>query len=167
MVVFAAWRLDRKHFPAYAAGVVGTVYIGLVVSLLVPTAPPWLAAQTGDLPHVFRVLEDISQEVAPGTYALAYDVAGPNAVAAMPSLHVAVPAVIAATAWSRARRPLGVAAWPYVSARAFSLVSLGEHYVVVVLAGVRVAVGVGVDMSVDVGVGVGFAVAVGSPAHSP
>lgn len=139
LVVFAAWRLDRKHFPAYAAGVVGAVYIGLVVSLLVPTAPPWLAAQTGDLPHVFRVLEDISQEVAPGTYALAYDVAGPNDVAAMPSLHVAVPAVIAAIAWSRARRPLGVAAWLYVAAMAFSLVYLGEHYVVDVLAGLGVA----------------------------
>ncbi|MCH8814743.1 MAG: phosphatase PAP2 family protein [Chloroflexi bacterium] len=139
LVVFAVWRLDRKHFPVYAVGIVGTVYLGLVLSLMVPTAPPWLAGQTGDLPHVFRILEDISQEVTPGTYALVYDVAGPNDVAAMPSLHTAIPAVVAMIAWSRARRPLAVAAWLYVIAMGSSLVYLGEHYVVDVLAGVGAA----------------------------
>jgi membrane-associated phospholipid phosphatase len=148
IVIFAAWRLDKKSFPVYAAGIVGTVYLGLIVSVLVPTAPPWLAGQTGDSPHVFRVLEDISQEVTPGTYALAYDVAGPNDVAAMPSLHAAIPAVIAMIAWSRVRKPLAVAAWLYVVAMGFSLVYLGEHYVVDVLAGVGVAVVIAASVSV-------------------
>lgn len=142
IVVFAAWRFDRKNFPVYAAGVIGTVYSGLLVSLLVPTAPPWLAGQTGELPHVFRVLKDVSNEVTPSTYQTAYDVVGPNDVAAMPSLHAAIPAAIAMIAWSRARRPLAIAALLYLAAMAFSLVYLGEHYVVDVLAGIATAAAV-------------------------
>ena len=140
LVVFAVWQLDRKRFPIYAAGVIATAYIGLMTSVFLPTAPPWLAGQTGELPHVFRVVEDISQNVTPGAYDFAYDVAGPNDVSAMPSLHTALPAVIAAIAWSRARRSLAVAAWLYVAAMGFALVYLGEHYVVDVLAGIAVAV---------------------------
>lgn len=139
LVVFAAWKLDRERFPIYAAGVLGVVYAGLLVSVLVPTAPPWLAGQTGDLPHVYRVLEDVSNEVTPATYQAAYSAIGPNDVAAMPSLHSAIPAVIAFIAWSRSRRPVAVGAWLYMIAMGFSLVYLGEHYVVDVLAGVAVA----------------------------
>lgn len=139
IVVFAAWRFDRKNFPVYAAAVIGTVYCGLFVSLLVPTAPPWLAGQSGELPHVFRVLKDVANDVTPSTYQAAYDVVGPNDVAAMPSLHTAIPAAIAMIAWSRARRPLAVAAVLYLVAMAFSLVYLGEHYVVDVLAGIATA----------------------------
>jgi membrane-associated phospholipid phosphatase len=139
LVVFAAWRLDRERFPVYAAGVIGVVYAGLLVSVLAPTAPPWLAGQSGELPHVFRVLKDVSNEVTPSTYQAAYETIGPNDVAAMPSLHSAIPAVVAFIAWSRARRPLAVAAWLYMLAMGFSLVYLGEHYVVDVLGGIATA----------------------------
>lgn len=139
VVVFAAWRFDRKNFPVYAAGVVGTVYCGLLVSVLAPTAPPWLAGQSGELPHVFRILQDVSNDVTPSTYQAAYQVVGPNDVAAMPSLHTAIPAAVAIIAWSRARRPLAIAAVAYLAAMAFSLVYLGEHYVVDVLAGIATA----------------------------
>lgn len=139
LAVFAAWRFDRERFPVYAGGVLGVVYIGLLVSVLLPTAPPWLAGQTDDLPHVYRVLKDIANEVTPATYQAAYETIGPNDVAAMPSLHSAIPAVIAFIAWSRAPRPVAVAAWVYMLAMGFSLVYLGEHYVVDVLAGIGVA----------------------------
>ena len=139
VVVFAAWRFDRKNFPVYAGAIVGTVFAGLAVSFLVPTAPPWLAGQTGEISHVFRVIKDVGDEVTPATYQAAYDAVGPNDVAAMPSLHTAIPAAIAIVAWSRARRPIAVAAVGYLAAMAFSLVYLGEHYVVDVLAGVATA----------------------------
>lgn len=139
ITIFAVWKFRRKDFPVYAAGVIGVVYTGLLVSLLLPTAPPWLAGQTGDLPHVFRIIEDLSNEVTPASYQTAYEAIGPNDVAAMPSLHTAIPAVIAMIAWTRARRSLAVAAWCYVAAMGFSLVYLGEHYVVDVIAGIAAA----------------------------
>lgn len=139
LTIFMVWRLDREKFPVYAAAVIGVVYTGLMVSVLVPTAPPWLAGQTGDLPHVFRITEDVSNEVTPAGYQSAYQAIGPNDVAAMPSLHTAIPAVIAMIAWSRTRRTVAVAAWVYLAAMAFSLVYLGEHYVVDILAGIAAA----------------------------
>lgn len=138
IMAFIIWRLYPQRFPVYVAAILGAVYMGLLVSFLVPTAPPWLAGQTGELPHVARVLDDIGQSVSPGAYEQAYSTAGPNDVAAMPSLHTALPVVIAFAMW-RTQRALAVAAIAYACAMGFSLVYLGEHYVADVMGGVAVA----------------------------
>lgn len=139
LVAFAIWRVYPERFPVYVGAVLGTVYAALLVCFLLPTAPPWLAGQTGDLPHVFRVMHDISKAVSPGAYQQAYSTAGPNDVAAMPSLHTALPVVIALAMW-RTQRVLAVSAVAYAGSMGFTLVYLGEHYVVDVLAGVATAV---------------------------
>ena len=135
VVALVLWRRDPEAFRPYALAVLFTVYAGLAVSFLVPTAPPWLAADYADGPPMARVLADVlgwnPEHVGPaGT-------PGANPFAAMPSLHFAVTVLVAAALWrTRWLRPVGLA---YAAAMAFALVYLGEHYVTDELAGLSVA----------------------------
>jgi membrane-associated phospholipid phosphatase len=137
IMAFALWRWDRQRFKTYVLAFMGTIYIGLVACAVLPTAPPWLAGQVGDIPHVYQIVTDISGTVTPGTYENVYEVAGANPVAAMPSLHSAVPFLMAIALWKyRYVRWLGAA---YAGSMAFSVVYLGEHYAVDAFVGWGVA----------------------------
>jgi membrane-associated phospholipid phosphatase len=118
--------------------VLATAYAGLAVSFLVPTAPPWLAGQLHELPFVHRVVQDVISGFDPELYRQGYEIAGTNPVAAMPSLHMAITAVVVITAWRLSRRA-GLVATLYGAAMAFSLVYTGEHYALDVVAGVVTA----------------------------
>ncbi len=132
------WAKKRELLPVYASVVALTLLIGLVIYFLVPTAPPWLAANTGDLPNVARIFALANSDVWADAYERGAYVAGANDVGAMPSLHTALTTVIAMACW-RMNRFLGVAGWLYVGAMGFSLMYLGEHYLTDVLAGIAVA----------------------------
>lgn len=137
IVAFALWKWDPPRFKSYIFAFMVTLYLGLLVSALLPTAPPWMAGQLGYIPHVYQVVPDIAGEVTPGTYENVYEIAGPNPVAAMPSLHVAVPFVMAFALWKYTwLRWFGVG---YAVSMLFSVVYLGEHYAVDGLAGLGVA----------------------------
>ena len=132
------WLRRRDLFKRYATALLGTAYLGLALSFAVPTAPPWLAGQSGHLPFVSRIVEDVVRGVDPSAYARGYEVVGVNPVAAMPSLHMAMTVIVLLTAW-RAGFPLRLAGLAYGAAMAFALVYTGEHYVVDVAAGACVA----------------------------
>jgi membrane-associated phospholipid phosphatase len=134
VVGLVLWRRAPALFSRYALAVLVTIYAGLAVSALVPTAPPWLAAEFGDGVEAARVLTGVvgwnPEDYAPGAPAA-------NPVAAMPSLHMAVTAVVAFVAWrSRAARVVAVL---YALSMAFALVYTGEHYVSDLLAGAAAA----------------------------
>jgi len=138
ITALALWRLNPARFRPYIAALLGALYLGLAVAFIVPTAPPWLAGQRGDLPHVFRILRDILGRANPEAYEQGYAIAGTNPVAAMPSLHMAVTFIILFTAWGC--HPLAAAgALLYTLSMGFALVYLGEHYVVDLLAGLLTA----------------------------
>jgi membrane-associated phospholipid phosphatase len=139
LVALVLWLLNSSRFRLYVVAILGTFYLSLAVSYLVPTAPPWLAGQTGDLPHVFRILRDIMNQVSPGAYQRGYEIAGSNDVAAMPSLHMAITFIIVFIAW-RFHAVAGVVALLYAASMGFALVYLGEHYVVDLLAGLLAAI---------------------------
>ena len=118
-----------------ATAVVWTV--GTVGFWLVPTNPPWLATTGTGAPR--RVADAVLARAGmpdgggsdPG---FGFDA---NPVASMPSIHLAITALLVAIAagspgWRRA-------ALVYAWAMAFALVYLGEHHVVDVAAGVPVA----------------------------
>lgn len=133
-VVIFIW--ERPLFPRYALVVVGTMYLGLILFYVVPTAPPWLAASTGVEPGVFRVMDFVGGEVDEETYEEFYASLGePNSVAAMPSIHLGV--IFAMFLWAyhyhRRHSPVFLA---YAILTGISLVYLGEHYVIDLLAGV-------------------------------
>ena len=149
IAAFALWKWDRPQFKRYVFAFMVTLYVGLLVSAVLPTAPPWMAGQLGHIPHVYQVVPDVAGHVTPGTYENVYEIAGDNPVAAMPSLHSAVPFVMAFALWKyNWLRWFGLG---YAVSMLFAIVYLGEHYAVDGFAGLGVAgaawVGVGALMA--------------------
>ncbi len=137
IVAFALWRWDPPRFKTYVFAFMVTLYVGLLASAVLPTAPPWMAGQLGHIPHVYQVVPDLAGHVTPGTYENVYEIAGANPVAAMPSLHCAVPFVMAFALWKyNWLRWFGVA---YAMSMLLAVVYLGEHYAVDGIAGLAVA----------------------------
>jgi membrane-associated phospholipid phosphatase len=141
LFAFGLWTHDRGLFRRYVTAALVTYYVALLACVLLPTAPPWLAGQTGALPHVFRIAEDVYAGASAGAYDYAYAVAGTNAVAAMPSLHQAI-ATLIALATMRIRPVVAALGWAYAVTMGLALVYTGEHYVVDLFAGVALAWGV-------------------------
>jgi len=133
------WKVRPVLFPRFTWTLILTLAAGLVIYFLVPTAPPWLASDTGRLETIHRVIPPFSAALAGNSYEKAAEAFDQNAVAAMPSLHVALTVVIASVLaqfgprWKLA----GVA---YVVAMCFALVYLGEHYLIDELAGLALGV---------------------------
>lgn len=136
-LVVYLWRRDL--FPRFVALVLGTFYAGLALYFLLPTVPPWLAADRGVLPGVSRVMDFVGGQIDTESYSRLYDAIGvPNPVAAMPSLHMGVTFAIFLFARG-CNRWLGRALLVYAVAMGFSLVYMGEHYLADVLVGILMA----------------------------
>jgi hypothetical protein len=128
----ALWLLRPGGFRRYAAALVLVTYASLVIYLLVPTVPPWMAAQRFEvLPVVEHVTAYIYTSELPSLQK-AFDV---NPIAAMPSLHAAWPALGMLVAFHEFGWR-GLYAALYAALAMFAIVYLGEHYVVDVLTGV-------------------------------
>jgi membrane-associated phospholipid phosphatase len=138
VLLFAFWQLKREAFPRLLVSLLVILYVGVVVGAVLPTAPPWLAAESGKIHGVARVLPQLSASVSSEAYGQGEHVAGGNEVAAMPSLHMAV-TVLVALALRSWNRILAVLAVCYAISMALALVYLGEHYLVDVLAGAALA----------------------------
>lgn len=134
---WAAWRAFRRgRLPRYTRALALLLGGAVLMHVLVPTAPPWLAAVHGDLPPVARVLEVWGNQVSPAVYAAGNATAGSNPVAAMPSVHVGW--VMLATLILDA--PLALALG-YGALMTLAVVYLGEHFAVDGLAGMLMAYG--------------------------
>jgi hypothetical protein len=132
---FVLWYLRRDVFRTYAAAMIAVLYLALLLQFLVPTIPPWLAARDfALLPPTERLIRSLYNANLPSLFAM-FDV---NPIAAMPSLHTAMPALCAFVALRYlGRRGLIVVA--YAVAAGTGVVYLGEHYAVDVVAGVVLA----------------------------
>jgi len=139
-VCAALWMSSREAFLALRRRVLGTWALSMIVFASYPTVPPWMAAKQGHLPAMDSVIGQVWHALAPGQ---ATDVATGisdgrisliNPVAAVPSLHSALPMVLTLFFWKRWRRlrPVLVA---YPVLMGFVLIYAGEHYLFDVLAG--------------------------------
>jgi membrane-associated phospholipid phosphatase len=132
LVAVAALVWRRSLFSRFVLLYLAVNYAGLLIYFLLPTAPPWMAAQSGYLDGVERVVFHFGH-IEAGT--------DPNPVAAMPSLHMAVTMLI--FLWHRRVVPhLAPASLVYCGLMGVALVYLGEHYVVDLIAGILLAVAV-------------------------
>lgn len=131
------WR--REVFGRYVALMLGVMYVGLLFFFLVPTTPPWLAAQRGALEPVYRVMDFVGTSMDNSmdfeTYRTLYRALGePNSVAAMPSIHMGV--TFAGMLWVRRYFPRFALPYSiYTVLMAVSLVFLAEHYVLDLVVG--------------------------------
>jgi PAP2 superfamily len=134
-VLVLLWMEWPDRLRPYVTSTLAMFGISVVVHVLLPTAPPWLAGARGHLPPVYQVVRLVFGEYAPATYEYGQGLSG-NAVAAMPSVHLAVTTLIACALWPTRLRGASLA---YMAAMLFTVVYGGEHYVVDGVAGVTLA----------------------------
>lgn len=137
-VAAGLWATSYERFRRFVWSLVVLTAGTLLTYTLFPAAPPWLTSQTTDLlPYVERVTpHTLAVSGIPTIHnAVQRGEAYANPVAAIPSLHSAVPMLIVLLAWPYCRRLGHVLLVGYVAAMTFTLVYGGEHYVFDVLVG--------------------------------
>ena len=140
LVGFWLWLQSRRVYWRYMAAVLVLFFAGFATYALYPAAPPWMAGLAGMIPLVHRIAIETVLRLPPAApVGLAYTYMSPNPVAAMPSLHAALPMLIALVLiYCKGR--WAVLALLYPLLLGFYLVYLGEHYAVDVLVGYAFAV---------------------------
>lgn len=135
---FVLWYLRRPVFRTYAIAMAALLYVAVLLQFLVPTIPPWLAAREFSLlPPTERLIRSVYNANLPSLFAM-FDI---NPIAAMPSLHTAMPALCAFVALHYLGRR-GLVVLVYAVAAGTAAIYLGEHYAVDVVAGVLLAAAV-------------------------
>jgi hypothetical protein len=135
-VVVYLWK-TRGPFPRYVAAACGLFASALLIHLVLPTAPPWMAADAGLIPPLDRIIIRVLTSISPTLTAGGYE-ASANDVAAMPSVHqgLTVLAMIALASHKPGARGIG---WVYATVMLFAITYLGEHYLVDGIAGAGMA----------------------------
>ncbi len=133
------WVRERAAWLRWMRRYIAINFAALVVYILYPMAPPWMASEQGyitaDLP---RLTGRGWRDLGLGRFDLVLQGVG-NPVAAMPSLHAGITFLVAMYGIWRLRTPLRFLLVLYPVAMSFTLVYYGEHYVVDVLAGIVMA----------------------------
>jgi len=139
----AAWILWRhpSRFPRAGTMICAVFDLGLIGYFVVPTAPPWWAAEQGRIRGMRRLMAEVGQRVWGRLWSPLYGFLGGNPLAAMPSLHFAT-SLMAARMLAETGPAAGAAGWTYAGVLGFALVYLGEHYVVDLAAGLALAAAV-------------------------
>jgi hypothetical protein len=124
------WARDRPAFVRYMRRFVTLSLAGLATYILCPAAPPWLAGEHGLIGEVHRTTGNGWEVLGVGTAALFREgQAGVNLVAAVPSLHAGITALVAFFLWGRVRRrALRPLLLLYPLAMGVTLMATGEHY---------------------------------------
>jgi hypothetical protein len=128
---FVIWQRRRDAFRTFATAVAAVMYGALIFYFLVPTIPPWAAANDFlVLPPIDHIVRSFYNLHMPQLLA-AFDT---NPIAAMPSLHVALPAICALLALQYLG-PAGLLVLAYALTVCVAVIYLGEHYLVDTVAG--------------------------------
>ena len=141
LVVLLIMITRRDVLPRFVAAFLVMLAGALLVHVMVPTAPPWLASETGKSDaDVHRIVAELTTSVEGGTYMETAKDADNNLFAAMPSLHAGFAALVALVLIQYGRWQAGLGT-VYVVLMCISLTYLGEHYVIDELAGIALAYG--------------------------
>ena len=129
-----------ERFPRAAVMTYAVFNVGAGIYWLLPTAPPWYAAEVADERGaaplaVRRMMVEYGEHFWRDGWGSLYSVFGGNPLAAMPSLHFAT-SVMAALLLAEVSAVAGALGFGYAATLGFALVYLGEHYAVDLIAGV-------------------------------
>ena len=143
------WIDNRAQWARFMRRFATVLAIGCAMFVLLPTAPPWMAAG-GDRQIRLDALPPLERSAGRGWTHLGFDgfvhvwIDGrdwSNPIAAMPSLHAGFSLFVVVFFWPMVRhRSLRVAMATYPIVMGWALVYLAEHYVIDVLAGWAVVV---------------------------
>jgi membrane-associated phospholipid phosphatase len=136
-----AWLLLRhdQYVPRAAGRLAAAYHLTTPFYYLLPTAPPWWASEEAGL--MDGQVERVRRHVLNSLVGKARQTEGSpsgNPWASMPSDHVAT-AAITAMGLAEVGPIYGALGWTYVGVASFSVVYLGEHYLVDVLVGLAIA----------------------------
>lgn len=136
MVAFFFWIKDKGAYWKFVIALLGLSFAGFITYLLYPAAPPWYADQRAGLIEINKVVDYVVRDIGWGwDFSRIYNNLNPNQVAAMPSLHSAYP-WLAFLALRHFSKKVGYFFLPYPILVWVSVVYLGEHYVIDVIAGI-------------------------------
>jgi membrane-associated phospholipid phosphatase len=136
-VGYLLWIVDRHAFLRFSRTLIAMSFAAFFFFLLVPVAPPWISVP-GVVKIIDRTLPSFTDLPGVSTPATIYHFFYANKYAAMPSIHAAYPflgALFAARTFGWRALPL----FAYTCCVWFSVVYLGEHYVVDVIGGIILA----------------------------
>jgi membrane-associated phospholipid phosphatase len=128
------WLVDRTKFLRFTVAVLAMSFAAFVFFLLLPTAPPWYAHNLGLLPGV----HDLLHGTLPSAISPYFQRLDADPVAAFPSLHAAYPTLGALALWQVSRRT-ALFMVPWCLAVWFSVIFLGQHYLIDVTGGIILA----------------------------
>ena len=144
-VALVLWLVSYRLYRRFIWSLVALTAITLATYAAFPAAPPWMAGLPANdyLPEVARVAGDTLRAMGGATVNSAVErgAAYSNRVAAMPSLHGAIPMLLLAFFWPLTRWVGRSLLALYVLAMALTLVYGGEHYVLDLLVGWLYAIG--------------------------
>ncbi len=127
IIAIIIWYKNHSDYWYFVGGLVVLTYAGFITYFIFPAAPPWWATKYGYLTDQTVVLSRFF-------YPSLVEFAGPNPVAAMPSLHMAYPTFIflfSLLIWKRK----GLFLLPLPILIGLSTLFLGHHYVIDLIAG--------------------------------
>jgi len=157
-LAFILWRAPER-FAGAAARVYAVFDLGAIGYWLIPTAPPWYAAELArcsprsegpdgridaladSSQSVRRMMVEYGEGFWRQGWGPLYSLFSGNPLAAMPSLHCAT-SVAATLELAEVAAPAGALAGVYTATLCFALVYLGEHYAADLIAGGALALAV-------------------------
>ena len=135
------WVRERAEWVRWMRRYLLINFGALVVYVLYPMAPPWMASQEGLMGEVTRITGRGWDDLGIGRYDLVLQGVG-NPVAAMPSLHAGIAFLVAAYAVERLRSRWRWVTLVYPALMSLALVYFAEHYVIDIVAGAALAAAV-------------------------
>ncbi|CAN5308442.1 phosphatase PAP2 family protein [soil metagenome] len=137
LVGYFLWIKDRMFFKRYSFGIVLLAYTCFITFIIFPAMPPWMASSKGYLPPIKEVTGVVMSHFLPShiSFPTVYSLVASDPVAAVPSLHAAVPTLIFLFLVKKYKKR-GFLILPYVIGTWLAVIYLGEHYFADVLLGI-------------------------------
>jgi membrane-associated phospholipid phosphatase len=148
---FVLWVGRRTHYYDFVAALIVLSLSAFVTYVIMPTAPPWYAAQVGMLngpdghaaisylkPDAFDTLAKAFGFAGDYIYTYTFYGVNPNGFAAWPSLHVGYP-FLTFLVLRRAFGRIGWLAFGYTVLVAFSVMYTGDHWIIDCVGGMAFA----------------------------
>lgn len=136
LIGFIIWLYKSGSFRLFRTSYYLLIFLGVLGYFLVPTVPPWMAANNfGLLPPLIRFNGIIFNFAIPDL-STGFDT---NPIAAMPSLHAAFPLLSSLLLW-RFYRWKALLFYLYTLIILFAITYTGDHYITDILAGLLMAV---------------------------
>ncbi|MDQ3856328.1 MAG: phosphatase PAP2 family protein, partial [Chloroflexota bacterium] len=140
LFAFLLWLRSKQLYWRFVYALMVLSFAGFATYVLFPAVPPWLAHIHGTIPQVVHHIQwEIWGKMGFGMNASwVMEHGNPNDIAAMPSLHAAYPTLVFLFCL-RYWKPAAPAAFLYCCGLWFSIVYIGDHYVIDALVGIAYA----------------------------